>query len=293
MARLEPKKDVVRNIALKSGNKCSFPNCNEEILNDEDKYIGQLAHIEAAEPNGPRYNQNQTDEERRAEDNLMFMCYKHHKIIDNDTKTYTVQILKDMKHDHETTMNKVKRLTKEQIKKIVKETIRQEKSYLKDKSSEPNNNGYESFIKWLKKEEYIYDKKDKKLIIEQTKEIIQLINELGKGTREVLYFIIKKSHNSEYINFNIIFDNDNLEIEFNEFINKLTLLRELNIIEDRRYYDIEEQISGLNENILYTWKNGYWTLTSKSEILKLIFRYFDDSKAFKDFLVDLNLNILD
>ena len=59
-----------------------------------------MCHIEAANSGGERYNQNQTDEDRRSYDNLMLMCYPHH-IETNDENIYTVAVLKDMKDSHE------------------------------------------------------------------------------------------------------------------------------------------------------------------------------------------------
>ncbi|MCV5665275.1 hypothetical protein OFN50_40250, partial [Escherichia coli] len=56
--------------------------------------------IEAAEKGGERYNENQTDEERRAESNLLFLCHAHHKETDNVAQ-YTVDVLKEMKRQHE------------------------------------------------------------------------------------------------------------------------------------------------------------------------------------------------
>ena len=70
------------------------------MMNAKGNFIGQVCHIEAAEFNGPRFNPNQTDEERRAFENLMLMCYPHHKETD-DVGTYPVARLHEMKATHE------------------------------------------------------------------------------------------------------------------------------------------------------------------------------------------------
>jgi hypothetical protein len=62
--------------------------------------IGEICHIEAAEPGGARYNSQQTDEERRSFENLMLLCPTHHKIIDNVTM-YSPEVLRQMKVNHE------------------------------------------------------------------------------------------------------------------------------------------------------------------------------------------------
>jgi hypothetical protein len=100
MARLQIKHDTYRALFAKSGNVCAFPGCNEEMVTDDEKFIGQLCHIEAAEPGGQRFNIASNDEERRSFENLMLMCYKHHRETD-DVATYDVDLLKKIKREHE------------------------------------------------------------------------------------------------------------------------------------------------------------------------------------------------
>lgn len=53
-------------------------------------------------PGGPRYNERQTDEERRAYENLLLLCHPHHVEIDNDDNNeYPVEKLRDIKQVHE------------------------------------------------------------------------------------------------------------------------------------------------------------------------------------------------
>jgi hypothetical protein len=100
MARKEPLKDVLRALFARSGNQCAFPGCTQVLISTNNKFITQVCHIEAANPGGERYNPDQTDEERRAYENLMLMCYPHH-IETNDIDIYTVGVLQDMKNTHE------------------------------------------------------------------------------------------------------------------------------------------------------------------------------------------------
>ncbi len=100
MARLTIKKDVLRNLSIRSKNKCAFPGCDHPILNLDGDYIAELCHIEAAEPGGPRYNPQQSDEERRSYDNLLFLCHRHHKETD-DEALYPVTLMKKIKFEHE------------------------------------------------------------------------------------------------------------------------------------------------------------------------------------------------
>lgn len=100
MGRLAPTKDTLRALFARSGNICAFPGCTSPLLNDKNKFIGQICHIEAAEPGGERYNSAMSDEDRRCVENLILLCYPHH-VETNDVHEYPVEILKQMKHEHE------------------------------------------------------------------------------------------------------------------------------------------------------------------------------------------------
>jgi hypothetical protein len=78
MTRLTPKSEVIRALFARSGNQCAFPGCAQLLVNHKNQLIGQVCHIEAATPGGERYNQRQTDEERRDYNNLLLLCYPHH-----------------------------------------------------------------------------------------------------------------------------------------------------------------------------------------------------------------------
>ena len=100
MTRLTPKKETLRALFAKSGNQCAFPGCNNRIINDKNQLIGEVCHIEAAEPGGEIYNPNQSYEDRRDYNNLILLCHEHHVETD-DTNEYTVDKLKEMKKLHE------------------------------------------------------------------------------------------------------------------------------------------------------------------------------------------------
>ena len=100
MARKAPKLDTLRILYAISGNQCAFPDCTHSLFNDDGLYIAQLCHIEAANENGSRYNENKTDDDRRSVDNLMFLCHRHHKETDN-VKKFSVEKLREIKRTHE------------------------------------------------------------------------------------------------------------------------------------------------------------------------------------------------
>ena len=91
---------TLRELYLKSGNQCAFPGCKRIMIDDKGVFIGQVCHIEAAEPGGERFNDTQSNEDRRKFDNLMLMCYEHH-VTTNAVETYSVEKLKAFKGEHE------------------------------------------------------------------------------------------------------------------------------------------------------------------------------------------------
>lgn len=70
------------------------------MMNAEGVFIGQVCHIEAAEPGGPRFNEKSNNEERRNVRNLMLMCHGHHKVTDDEEK-YPTWKMSELKRQHE------------------------------------------------------------------------------------------------------------------------------------------------------------------------------------------------
>jgi hypothetical protein len=102
MTRKAPTMKTLRYLYLISGNECAFNGCDERIIDADGHYIGQICHIEAAEPNGQRYNPSSDDEARRQVENLVLLCPNHHKKTDN-VEIWTVEAMRKMKADHERT----------------------------------------------------------------------------------------------------------------------------------------------------------------------------------------------
>jgi len=61
--RLVPKPDVLRELYLLSGKNCAMPDCNNVIVDSKGVVIGQVCHIEAASPKGPRFNAKQSNDD--------------------------------------------------------------------------------------------------------------------------------------------------------------------------------------------------------------------------------------
>lgn len=72
---------------------CQFPGCSiNTFLN-----TGEVSHINAASPGGPRYDKTQAKSVTKSAANGIMMCKKHAHIIDADPEIFTTETLLAMK----------------------------------------------------------------------------------------------------------------------------------------------------------------------------------------------------
>ncbi len=106
-ARHEFNRDVRDRVAKRAGYICSFPECNKLTVGPSDtrvsgvSLVGVAAHICAAAPGGPRYEPSQSEADRRAESNAIWLCGFHNTVIDSDAKNYPASLLHRWKAEHE------------------------------------------------------------------------------------------------------------------------------------------------------------------------------------------------
>lgn len=96
--RLEPLDKTKRILWLESGGYCC--KCMAPLITPQRDYIGKIAHIEAASQGGPRFNPEQSNDDRRKENNLMLVCPNCHDEIDLAESTFSVDVLYEMKRKH-------------------------------------------------------------------------------------------------------------------------------------------------------------------------------------------------
>ena len=93
-------------IAKRAGWLCSFPTCRTSTVGatsdgESEINVGTAAHICAAAPRGPRYDDRMSPEERSSAKNGIWMCRDHGKAIDSTDPENTVERLREWKKQAE------------------------------------------------------------------------------------------------------------------------------------------------------------------------------------------------
>jgi hypothetical protein len=99
-----PRDSTIRKLFALSMNQCAFPDCTTTIIDSSTSTIlGEICHICAQNPGGPRYDHQQTSEERHSFENVVLLCRNHHKVIDahENIHIYTVEYLTRLRAVHE------------------------------------------------------------------------------------------------------------------------------------------------------------------------------------------------
>jgi hypothetical protein len=88
----------------RSGNLCAI--CRHKLVIDEtdldaESVVGDECHIVSEANNGPRHDNIFPIDEIDDISNLMLLCRVHHKMVDDQYDTYTVELLRSIKLNHE------------------------------------------------------------------------------------------------------------------------------------------------------------------------------------------------
>jgi len=86
-------------LAARTGNSCSNPDSGALTSGPQTNSakalnVGVAAHIAAAAEGGQRYNASLSSEERRHQDNGIWLCQTCAKLIDSDASRYTEKLLR-------------------------------------------------------------------------------------------------------------------------------------------------------------------------------------------------------
>ena len=108
-----PNATDTKRLLLESAGICAFPGCNRQLVTQDSDtepgaIIAEMAHIVADKREGPRGNIPLNQDLRSSHENLIVLCPEHHKIIDSQPNTYSVQVLRQMKTDHLAAIQKMR-----------------------------------------------------------------------------------------------------------------------------------------------------------------------------------------
>lgn len=96
----------LKRLFARSGNRCAFKDCRKLLIVDAPPgqppvTLGDVAHIVAGSPAGPRGESFLSPSDRDKYDNLILLCNRHHQLIDAQPATFTSERVRSIKEDHE------------------------------------------------------------------------------------------------------------------------------------------------------------------------------------------------
>jgi hypothetical protein len=146
-------------LGRRAGLRCSNPKCRVTTSgpqNDPERAIsvGVAAHISAASPGGPRYDESISSKGRRSLANAIWLCQNCAKLVDDDPSQYSATRLHQWKRDAEkAALKALAKVSKGAAEHLTEEAIR---------ACDPNDlrfsevevklsDSFESFRTWLLK----------------------------------------------------------------------------------------------------------------------------------------------
>ena len=87
----------------RSGNRCAI--CRQKLVieetpHDPESVVGEECHISSRSPIGPRFNVSLAADQIDGLGNLVLLCATHHKMVDDQFETYTVEVLSQIRDRH-------------------------------------------------------------------------------------------------------------------------------------------------------------------------------------------------
>lgn len=102
--KANPNTNTQRYLFASSGGYCQNPGCNDPLFVDVDTAkvsVAEMAHIFAAQDDGPRADPHLSEEMRGSYKNLILLCVKCHEIIDKKPDSFPDILITKWKEDHE------------------------------------------------------------------------------------------------------------------------------------------------------------------------------------------------
>lgn len=180
--RLAPTRGTLRELYLKSGNRCAFPGCKKALFNGKGVFVGQICHIEAAEPGGERFNKDKTNEQRRQSNNLVLMCYDHHVETNNISK-FSVARMQRIKEEHERLFSDV---VASMLKAVTDHTTLTEPVFA------TNLHRINRVLRWKNSEDELMD------AVKELKTVTKKLATIPIPSRELFLVTVKRGQNGRF-----------------------------------------------------------------------------------------------
>lgn len=102
--KASPNAHTQRRLFASSAGYCQNPSCAEKLFDEaggKSFLIAEMAHVFAAQDDGPRPNAELSDEERGAFENLIVLCANCHTMVDKAPDAFPDSLMKRWKREHE------------------------------------------------------------------------------------------------------------------------------------------------------------------------------------------------
>ncbi|MBR9874353.1 MAG: hypothetical protein GYB23_08810 [Vibrionaceae bacterium] len=102
--KASPNAQTQRRLFASSAGYCQNPSCSEKLFDEAEGQrflIAELAHVFAAQDDGPRANAELSEEERGAFENLIVLCANCHTKVDKAPDAFPDSTLHRWKREHE------------------------------------------------------------------------------------------------------------------------------------------------------------------------------------------------
>lgn len=117
-------------------NQCAYPGCTNPLIEPGTRQsnsviVGEICHIYARSPGGPRWKDGLTEIELNSPENLILLCRNCHVIVDGQPEIFPAEMLQKWKRDHEAQTQSQPSANLDIIRKFIDEKIREEIAILR------------------------------------------------------------------------------------------------------------------------------------------------------------------
>ena len=111
-SKRRPSTKTRRLLDIQSLNQCAYPGCSNPLVEpragkSSAVVTGDICHIHAVSPGGPRWKEELGEEELNSAGNLILLCKNCHATVDLQPEFHTAELLKQWKSAHEAQAHRI------------------------------------------------------------------------------------------------------------------------------------------------------------------------------------------